>query len=713
MNRTMRLVLVAVALLAAAVAVFWRGTPTPATPTPATPTPANTPTPPADSDAARRASSELAAAGAEEVPRVIEETIALGGTLTVRVTSKTTGLAVAKATVTASIDVYPADAERRTLSFDRSVPTNEDGVADFDHFPQRRPVSVRVKAEGFRDAWETVNLTRKAPKQELAIALIQGLSAREASVAVAFDKGVDVPGARVLVDDRVSGRHQFVEIGGLAYVDDDPTGAAEHVVDVQLVLPGYASVLQPATFRRGSSVVVKPPSEAKAVQEIAFVDETGRGVEDVGLRIWPASARIARMKETLLVAKTDARGVAAIPGYVGTVWDVEVDERFIHVFERLDVHPVVVGSGLRTVTCGRRVGHRLILKAEQLAEVGLATANWTSYVPMPRSPIEAMFHADEASTPKRIERYRASLTTRVPWALAATGGRHEAPLALLPGIYVVGITMPQAQGPELTLEVVRSGGETVVSLATSHELRVQIEGSFDRTDGLLPFATAIFGHRAGFDERISLLAGLVRWKSRSASPTGGSELDERFAQQMFGSEVARTRAQSPGIGPDLGFVDRDGVAEVPVYATPTYVTVLFPDGRAAGVAVEGDATRVRGRVEPASFRWLTLRMKRSNGEAFGGCSLCLDSVERIRRGSLTHDVRQTADRAGIVRIPIVPGDIVGLDPVFDRWHVTPIAGTSIEQIAGGDAPRYAVTTSPDVAEPTVEISVEPFVQPGK
>jgi len=670
-----------------------------------------------DAESGAHATDDLAAPSGPDVPQEVDEKIALGGRLAVKVTSKADGTPIADATVTASIDVRFREEGPYAFSFERHVVTDVAGAAVFDHFPTRRTITVRAEADGMRGSETTVNVSRRDGESSVAFALVPGLSRREASSHVAFDGGVVMPGARLLVDDHVTKRDQVVEVGGDVFVDDDPAGAASHEAEVRLLLPGYVGPARTVALLRGSSLVVRPPEVARKVQEIAFVDENGFGVEGVELRIWPADAVRARPEGTLLVARTDTRGVASVDGYEGSTWDIELVGALVHPLEPMDAHRVVVGSGLHTVRCARRVVHRLVLDGELDGDVGVVTADWTSYEPYPRSAVEALFRADAAEESSRVERYRASLPTRLRWGRSAAG-RHEITVALLPGIHSLHLACGDAVGGDVTVEVGAPERETVVVLGNLLVVRVELEGSVDRSDGRPPYAAAVFGHRAGFDERIRLLAGLGGWSDRAANVgregthPEGTHIEE-FLDRMWTMAVERVRAADPSIGHDLGFVGRDGVASLRVRKAPTEVTLLLPDGRAVIVPVTGDVSVVRGRVDPARVRWLALDVRTARGDALAGARVGLESVARLRRRASDHDYQLAVDRSGRGGLTVLPGDVVGLDPVFDRWHVAPGAGVDVETIPGADAPSYAVRIAPDVREPVLEITVESAIPRGR
>ena len=335
---------------------------------------------------------------------------------------------------------------------------------------------------------------------------------------------------------------------------------------------------------------------------------------------------------------------------------------------------------------------------------------WLSYEPRPGSSLDRLFRDEPTRTAERIRHYVERLPRDIQWARLASGGL-GVELPLLPGTYAVAASSQTQYGRETTLQVAGPDEETRISLAPAVRLEVRIEGSFDRTSGPLPYRTMVIAHRAGWDERseIARIHG-TSWAAKAARPPARgtperADADSALIERMT---LALARKQAPLIPRDFGWVGADGVCPIEAVEVPRHVTVLFPDLRVAYVAVEGAATGLRGRVEPSDFRRLAVRVRRTDGRAFPGYGVSPAPLAHLRAGVFELGSTRPTDADGVLRLGVLAGEAVGLHPRFDAWTVSAGAGTTVERLATGAYASFAVTTTADTVEPSVEIVAEPY-----
>ncbi len=652
---------------------------------------------------------QLHAPGRSSEPgvEVVEKRLRLDARLEVEVVDKKSKRPMAGVEVRASIDVRTEIQARHSFEFSRTATTGDDGVAVFDEFPRRTTVTARVRAEGFRPEYAYVMLRADESRKRIHFGMVPGLSPEQSSVRLTWPAGVALPGASVHFHDRTSGNIGDISPDVPLLLDAEPDGAPEHEVDLQLTLPGYAGASIRRRLRRGTSFELSPPRSDPVAQEIAVLDENGRGVEALNVSVWPTTA--ISQPPTKLSGTTDDRGVVTLRGYPGTTWKLGVDEARAQQPDIPERHPIDVGGTRATIVVGRRLTHRLVFDGKGLGERGRCELVWRSYEPTPGSALERLLRDDPVRYGDRIERYVQRLPRAVEWSRLASGGL-AAELALLPGHYVLLASTDELYGRETTLEITRPGAETLMALERATRIRVRIEGSFDRSSGPLPYRTMIIAHRAQWDERaeISRVIG-TEWAARAkAGPRArGSDLDESHSAHMEAISRQMARREAPLIGRDLGYVDRDGVCEIETQGPPEGVTVLFPDLQVAHVPVEGDGATFRGRVEPSSFRRVTIRVRRENGEAFADYPIGPAPLAHLRAGIREFGSRRSTDRDGVLRIGILPDESIGLHPRHDEWTVSAGAGTSVERLNIGLYPSFVITTRADAPEPSIDIVAAP------
>lgn len=643
--------------------------------------------------------------------RRAEHRLDLSAVLVARVIEAGSGRPVAGAKVRGTFGLGWDDGRPSGLEFDQSVVSGVDGVARFEQFPRETSVELHVEAEGFRRAQFGVTLRRSEGEKSIDLALKPGLAPEASSVRVGLPAGVVLEGASVVFADATTKRGDRVPVGGFVPIDDDPAAAVvEHDVAIQLILPGYAGPPERRSFRRGTSLTLAPPGPA-VTQEVRLLDELGRGIEGVEVRVWPVESLLGRVRGSAAFGITDADGACRISGHVGTRWEVALDETKVHVIERLYESPLAVGSAVRTIRCLRRVVERLRLDAPGLAAShGSCALDWRSFEPAPGSPIDAMFRAEGLGTAAAIERYRAALPTSVAWARDEAGAPGFS-IGLVPGTYVLLPSIEGVVGRETTIQVPVGGGEVLVGFAGTRKVRVAVTGSIDRADGPLPFGAIVAPRRVGWDERVGLSTQIDRlWAHVLAKPPRRDDRDALadFAQ-FAGRAIAAARSRDPLIGPDLAWSGFDGVAEVDVADEPTELTVLFPGYRVAVVPIEPGTPNLRARVEPSAFRAVEFRVRRTDGRPFAGYELSLDAVDHLRRARPELRERAAVGPDGVLRVGYVPGEVLGLNPWNDAWTLSPAGGATVERIDVGGTPAFLLRTPADGA-PTVSIAVEPYVQ---
>lgn len=705
MTRQIRLLLVTAALAAAAAWLFLRPPdPGHVEPQPAASSAVSSPVPDSGNDGLRATEKRQ-----EPEIDLVEAVVPLDATLEVELVEWKSKAPIPGVSVRASLNFYAANYAGRGLEIWRTATTGADGVATFERFPHGRSVTMLTGAEGYRSATRDVSFGRLETSKRIRFELRPGLSAEKSAVRVTLPAGVTLPGIGVHYLDRTNGGVGHASREAAIVLDDDPDAPAEHDVELQLVLPGYAGERVVHRLRRGTSFELSPPKGERVAQEIALVDEEGRGVESLAVSVWPTASTGSSARFTELTGTTDARGVVTFEGYRGTEWRLDADATRVQFPDRSDQRPFVVGGTRPTFQVGRRVPHRLLFDGQGLLAHGRAELVWRSYAPTPGSALENLLRDEPARFGDRIRRYVEQLPPAVEWNRLPTGGL-AAELALLPGTYLMTASTDRLFGRETTLEPVRAGDETVVPLARSRPIRVKIEGSFDRSDGPLPFRTIVLGHRAGWDERAEI--GRVLGETWSATAARGplpnvSDFEMAHFARMDQDLLALARRQAPLIGRDLGYVGADGVATLEALEAPRGVTVLLPNLDVAYVSIEGDGTTFRGRVEPANFRRLTVRVRRVDGRAFPGYPLLPAPLERLRAGILELGTKRTTNADGVLRVGIFPGEQVGFHPGLDTWTVTAGVGTSVERLDTGYTPSYVITPRADVSEPAFDVVAEP------
>lgn len=648
-----------------------------------------------------------------EVPddgvRTVERTLDLGGTLAVRVVDAVGKRPVAGAKVRGTFGLGWGDDRPTGLTFDQEVVSGADGVARFGQFPRQTSVVIHVACEGFRVARVDARLERFEGEKELEVALKPGLAPAASSVVVGLPAGVSLPGASVLYEDATSKSRDRLPIGGYVPIDDDPAATVvEHDVAIQLILPGYAGPVRRRALRRGTTLALDPPGPTVS-QAIVLLDELGRGIEGVDVTVWPLEALVFRARGSAARGTTDTEGVCRLDGWAGTRWDLALDETRVHATERLYETPVAVGSGPRTIRCARRAIERFRLDVPGIATPkGACALDWTSFEPVPDSPVDRRFRTDESRRAEAIERYRASLPKEVAWARDASGAPGFA-LALVPGTYVLVPAVAGVVGRETTISVPVGGGEVVVAFAATRKVTVQVTGSIDRADGLLPFGAIVAPRRVGWDERVGLTNQIDRtWAAILARPPRRTDDDLRDFAHFSGRAIATARGRDPVIGADVVWSGFDGITEVDVADEPRELTVMFPGHRAAVVPLEPGSPHRRAHVEPSMFRTLDVRVRRAGEGPAAGYAVALDAVARLRRGRGDLWGTAKADAVGVLRVGYLPGETLGLFRGNDGWTVTPSGGTTAERIDVGDATSYLVTTPPS-GTPSLELVVEPYV----
>ena len=647
----------------------------------------------------------------EEGADVLERKIALDATLSVRVIEAATKRPVPGAKVRATIDFRWTRDRPTGLDFESESTSGDDGVARFEQFPRRFSVEIRAYADGFRVGATKVELGKDEREKEIEVALKPGLSPDQSSVAVGLPAGVTLPGAFVFYDDATKKFHDRVAVGGYVPIEDDPAAAViEHEVTIQLILPGYAGPLQKRAFRRGTRLTLEPPGKP-IVQEIVLLDELGRGIEGVDVKVWPLEALFSRARGSAAYGTTDAQGVCRIDGYVGSTWDLALDETKVHATERLYETPVAVGSGPRTIRCLRRAVERFRLDAPGVtAPKGVCTLDWRSFEPVPGSPVDRLFRTDESRRAETIEEYRLDLPKQVEWERDASGAPGFA-MGLVPGAYVLAPSIAGVVGRETTIEVPVGGGEVVVAFAPTRKVSVQVTGSIDRADGLLPFGAIVAPRRVGFDERVGLTSQIDRvWALIVAKPPRRNDKDGmRDFALLAGRSIRTARSRDPLIGPDVVWSGFDGVTEVDVMDDPTELTVMFPGHRAVVVPLEPGSPHLRAHVEPSMFRTFDVGVRRTSGEALASYVVGLDAVTHLRRGKPEWWAHATADAGGVLRLGYLPGETSGFYRANDAWTVATSGGAAVETIVVGYYESYLVTM-PASGSPSVSIVVEPYVQ---
>jgi hypothetical protein len=444
---------------------------------------------------------------------------------------------------------------------------------------------------------------------------------------------------------------------------------------------------------------------------IVLLDELGRGIEGVDATVWPIEALHHRAAGSAAYGTTDAQGVCRIDGYAGTQWDLALDETKVHVIERLYERPVGVGSGPRTIHCLRRAVERFRLDAPGVAATkGFCTLDWKSFEPVPGSPIDAMFRAEEPRRAVALERYRSDLPKEVAWERDATGVPGFA-IGLVPGTYVLAPAIAGVVGRETTIQVPVGGGDMLVAFAATRKLSVQVTGSIDRADGFLPFGAIVAPRRVGWDERVGLTNQIDRiWTLILSSPPGRND---KAAMREFahfsGKSISTARSRDPAIGADLVWSGFDGVTEVDVIGEPTELTVMFPGHRVVVVPLEPGSPHLRAHVEPSMFRTFDVRVQRTNGEPFVGYEVALDALAHLRRGRPESWDRAKVGPNGVLALGYLPGETLGFHPWNDAWTVTPSGGATVERVDVGYNPSYLVTM-PSSGTPSLSIVVEPYVQ---
>ncbi len=640
----------------------------------------------------------------------LERRIALDAALSVRVIEAATKRPVVGARVRATIDFRWTRDRPTGLDFENEALSGADGVARFESFPRRTGVEIRVYADGFRVGATKVTLGKDQSDEEIEVALQPGLPPAKSSVAVGLPAGVTPPGAFVLYDDATRKFHDRVPPGGYVPIEDDPAATVvEHDVAIQLVLPGYAGPVHRRAFRRGTTLTLEPPGPA-VMQEILLLDELGRGIEGVDVTVWPLEALSFRARGSAAFGTTDAQGVCRIDGYVGTTWDLALDETKVHATERLYERPVAVGSGPRTIRCLRRAVERFRLDVPGItAPKGPCALDWRSYEPVPGSPVDRLFRADESRRAEAIEEYRANLPTQVEWERDPSGVPGVA-IGLVPGTYLLVPSIAGVAGRETTIEVPVGGGEVLVAFAATRKVRVQVTGSIDRADGLLPFGAIVAPRHVGWDERVGLTNQIDRiWQLILARPPRRQDKDEMYEFEHHTSRAISTaRSRDPAIGADLVWSGFDGVTEVDVTDEPTELTVMFPGHRAVVVPLEPGSPNLRAHVEPSMFRTFEVRVQRAGGGPFAGYALAFDAAARLRRGRSDLWSMAKADAGGVLRIGFLPGETLGVFRGNDAWTVTPSGGATAERIEAGDFTSYLLTM-PAADTPSVTIVVDPYV----